>query len=268
MSDWIYAVILGIVEGVTEFIPVSSTGHLLLTKTLLGLPDGFWDTFTVLIQLGAILAVVALYFGKLWKVLIGLPTSAEARSFAISVLIAFIPGAIAGLALHDVIKTILFESPRLICWSLIIGGVVLLALDRWSPAPREGDAMALTWKTTLVVGLFQTLALIPGVSRSGATIVGSMLMRVEKRAAAEFSFFLAIPTMAGAFAVDLYKNKDALNVDQAGLIAVGFAVSFVVGFIFVRTLVNFVGRHGFAPFAWWRIVVGVGGLVALGVVGR
>lgn len=265
MSDWIAAVILGIVEGVTEFIPVSSTGHLLLTKSLLGLPNGFWDTFAVLIQLGAILAVVALYFGKLWKVLIGLPTSAEARGFALSVLIAFIPGAVLGLALHDVIKEILFESPRLICWSLIIGGVLLLAIDRWAPAPREDDAMKLTWKTSLVVGLFQTLALIPGVSRSGATIVGSMLMRVEKKAAAEFSFFLAIPTMAGAFAVDLYKNKDALSTDQAGIIALGFAVSFIVGFIVVRALVDFVGRHGFAPFAWWRIVVGVGGLVWLGL---
>ena len=122
MSDWIAAVILGIVEGVTEFIPVSSTGHLLLTKSLLGLPNGFWDTFAVLIQLGAILAVVALYFSKLWGVLISLPTSAASRGFALSVLIAFIPGAVSGLLLHDVIKTVLFESPRLICWSLIIGG--------------------------------------------------------------------------------------------------------------------------------------------------
>ncbi len=263
MSDWIAAIILGIVEGVTEFIPVSSTGHLLLTKSLLGLPNGFWDTFAVLIQLGAILAVVALYFRKLWAVLIGLPTSPAARGFALSVLIAFIPGAVAGLLLHDVIKTVLFESPRLICWSLIIGGVVLLALDRWSPAPREADAMALTWKTSLVVGLFQTLALVPGVSRSGATIVGSMLMGVEKRAAAEFSFFLAIPTMAGAFAVDLYQNKDLIDLDQAGIIALGFGVSFVVGFLVVRALVDFVGRHGFAPFAWWRIAVGAGGLIWL-----
>jgi len=268
VSDWIYAIILGVVEGLTEFIPVSSTGHLLLTKTLLGLPDGFWDTFSVLIQLGAILSVVLLYFGRLWKVLISLPTRAEARRFAISVIIAFFPGAVAGLLLHDVIKSILFESPRLICWSLILGGFALLAIDRWAPEPVEDDAMALPWPTALVVGLFQCLALVPGVSRSGATIVGSMLMKVEKRAAAEFSFFLAIPVMVGAFALDFWKNRDSFHGDQLGVIALGFVVSFVVGYIVVRALLDFVTRNGFAPFAWWRIVVGVGGLLALTLTGR
>ncbi|WP_304170177.1 undecaprenyl-diphosphate phosphatase [Phenylobacterium aquaticum] len=268
MSDWINAIILGVVEGLTEFIPVSSTGHLLLTKLLLGLPDGFWDTFAVLIQLGAILAIVALYFGRLWQVVITLPTKAESRRFALSVLIAFIPGAIAGLLLHDIIKTVLFESPRLICWSLIIGGFVFFALDRWAPKPTETDAMTLSLVTSLVIGLFQCLALVPGVSRSGATILGSMLMKVEKRAAAEFSFFLAIPIMAGAFALDAWKNRHAISMDQVGIIAVGFGVSFVVGFIVVRTLLDFVGKRGFAPFAWWRIVVGIGGLVFLTMTGR
>jgi undecaprenyl-diphosphatase len=268
VSDWINALILGIVEGLTEFIPVSSTGHLLLTKTLMGLPDGFWDTFVVLIQLGAILAVVALYFGRLWKVLVTLPTDPAARWFAFSVLLAFIPSAVIGFALHDVIKHVLFESPRLICWSLIIGGFVLLALDRWAPQPVEHDAMRLPWLTAVLVGVAQTLALIPGVSRSGGTIVGAMLLRVEKRAAAEFSFFLAIPTMAGAFALDAWKNRHAIHGDQAGLIAFGFAVSFVVGYIVVRKMLDFVTRHGFAPFAWWRIVVGAGGLVALMMTGR
>jgi undecaprenyl-diphosphatase len=263
VNDWIHAVILGIVEGLTEFIPVSSTGHLLLAKTLLGLPDGFWDTFTVLIQLGAILAVVAIYFGKLWKILIGLPTSGDARRFALSVLIAFLPGAILGVLLHDVIKDVLFESPALICWSLLIGGLVLLAVDRWAPPAKQFDAMNLPWLTALVVGTAQVLAMIPGVSRSGGTIVASMLLGVEKRAAAEFSFFLAIPTMAGAFALDLWKNKDAIHGDQAGLIALGFAVSFVVGYLVVRTTLDFVTKQGFAPFAWWRIIVGVGGLIAL-----
>lgn len=268
MSDWINAIILGVVEGLTEFIPVSSTGHLLLTKMLLGLPDGFWDTFAVLIQLGAILAIVALYFGRLWQVVITLPTRAESRRFALSVLIAFIPGAIAGLMLHDIIKTVLFESPRLICWSLIIGGFVFFALDRWAPKPTQTDSMNLPLVTSLVIGLFQCLALVPGVSRSGATILGSMLMKVEKRAAAEFSFFLAIPIMAGAFALDAWKNRNAISMDQAGIIAVGFGVSFVVGFIVVRTLLDFVSKRGFAPFAWWRIVVGVGGLVFLTMTGR
>ena len=268
MNDWISAIILGIVEGLTEFIPVSSTGHLLLTNTLLGLPDGFWDTFTVLIQLGAILAIVAIYFGRLWKVFVELPTNAAARRFAVSVLIAFLPGAVAGVLLHDVIKQVLFESPRLICWSLIIGGVILLAVDRWAPPARESDAMALPWLTSLAVGAAQTLALIPGVSRSGGTIVASMLLGVEKRAAAEFSFFLAIPTMVGAFALDLWKNKDAIHGDQAGLIALGFAVSFVVGYLVVRTTLDFVTRRGFAPFAWWRIIVGVGGLAWLTTAGH
>jgi len=268
VSDWINALILGIVEGLTEFVPVSSTGHLLLAKTLMGLPDGFWDTFIVLIQLGAIMAIVAIYFARLWRVVIALPTHADARHFAVSVLIAFLPGAVLGFALHDVIKGLLFESPRLICWSLVLGGIALLAVDRWAPRPHETNAMTLSWKTSLVVGLFQTLSLIPGVSRSGSTIVGSMLLRVEKRAAAEFSFFLAIPIMAGAFTLDLWKNRNNIHGDQAGLIAFGFAVSFVVGYIVVRKMLDFVTRHGFAPFAWWRIAVGGVGLVALMLTGR
>ena len=264
MPDWISAIILGVVEGLTEFIPVSSTGHLLLTKTLLGLPPGFWDTFIVLIQLGAILGVVALYFRKLWDVVLGLPTSQRARHFALSVLVAFLPGALAGALLHDIIKGVLFESPRLICWSLIIGGVVLLVIDRRAPAPRETDPMALSLKTSLIVGLFQTLALIPGVSRSGGTIVGAMLMGVEKRAAAEFSFFLAMPTMAGAFVLDFWSSRGDLQGDRIGLLVLGFVVSFVVGYAVVRFMLDFIGRRGFAPFGWWRILVGVAGLALLG----
>lgn len=263
MSDWLYAVILGIVEGLTEFIPVSSTGHLLLTKTALGLPDGFWDTFCVLIQLGAILAVVALYFTRLWKVLIGLPTDPAARRFAISVLVAFVPALVIGFALHDFIKEVLFESPRLICWSLIIGGFVLLAVDRWPPKPKVHDAMQVPLLYALGVGVMQCLSMIPGVSRSGATIVGGVLLGLDKRAATEFSFFLAIPTMVGAFAYDLYKSRDALNADQAGIIALGFAVSFVSGFIVVKLMLDFVNRRGLAPFGWWRIVVGAAGLALL-----
>ena len=264
MPDWISAIILGVVEGLTEFIPVSSTGHLLLAKTALGLPPGFWDTFIVLIQLGAILGVVALYFRKLWDVVLGLPTSQRARHFALSVLVAFLPGALAGALLHDIIKGVLFESPRLICWSLIIGGVVLLVIDRRAPAPRETDPMALSLKTSLIVGLFQTLALIPGVSRSGGTIVGARLMGVEKRAAAEFSFFLAMPTMAGAFVLDFWSSRGDLQGDRIGLLVLGFVVSFVVGYAVVRFMLDFIGRRGFAPFGWWRILVGVAGLALLG----
>jgi undecaprenyl-diphosphatase len=263
VSDWVYAVILGIIEGLTEFIPVSSTGHLLLAKTALGLPDGFWDTFCVLIQLGAILAVVALYFAKLWKVLIGLPSDPAARRFAISVLVAFLPAVLLGFVLHDFIKTVLFESPRLICWSLIVGGVVLLAVDRWPPRPRVGDAMQVPLVVALGVGLMQCLSMIPGVSRSGATIVGGVLLGLDKRAATEFSFFLAIPTMVGVFVLDLYKNRHAISLDQGGIIALGFIVSFVSGFIVVRLMLDFVNRRGLAPFGWWRIVVGAAGLVLL-----
>lgn len=261
MNDFLAAVILGVVEGLTEFIPVSSTGHLLLTKIALGLTDPFWNDFLVLIQLGAILAVVALYFRRLWSVLIGLPTSAEARRFALSVLVAFLPAVMLGFLLYDFIKQVLFESPALICWSLLIGGFGLLAIDRWSPAPRHGDAMALPLKTTLGVGLIQCLSMIPGVSRSGATIVGGVLLGVEKRAAAEFSFYLAIPTMVGAFAKDFLESRDTLLVgDHLAVLAVGFVVSFVSGLVVVKVLLDFVSKRGLAPFGWWRIVVGGVGL--------
>lgn len=264
MSDFLAAVILGVVEGLTEFIPVSSTGHLLLTKTALGLTDPSWDSFVVLIQLGAILAVVALYFRRLWTVLIGLPTRQDARRFALSVLIAFLPAVIFGFLLYDFIKQVLFESPALICWSLVVGGFGLLAIDRWSPAPRHADAMTLPFGTTLGVGLFQVLSMIPGVSRSGATIVGGVLLGVEKRAAAEFSFYLAIPTMIGAFAKDFWESRESLMVgDHLGLLAVGFVVSFVSGLVVVKVLLDFVSKRGLAPFGWWRIAVGVAGLAWL-----
>src|SRR5687768_537290 len=165
MADWLAAIILGLVEGLTEFIPVSSTGHLLLAKQALGLGDEPWDTFIVMIQLGAILAVVALYFQRLWKVLIGLPgKDPAARMFALSVLLAFVPSAIIGLLFHDFIKDVLFNT-TIVCITLIVGGFALIALERWAPVPREHDAMKFSWKTALGVGLFQCLSIIPGVSR-------------------------------------------------------------------------------------------------------
>lgn len=260
MADWLSAIILGLIEGLTEFIPVSSTGHLLLAKTAMGLTDPAWDTFIVLIQLGAILAVVALYFQRLWAVLIGLPTRPEARRFALSILIAFLPAVFLGLLLHDFIKEILFESPAVICWSLVIGGFVLLALDRWSPTPRHGDAMNYPLLTSLGIGFFQCLSMIPGVSRSGATIVGALLLRGDKRSAAEFSFFLAIPTMVAAFSYDLYKSRDAIDAAHAGIIGIGFVTAFISGMVVIKVMLDFVAKRGFAPFAWWRIAVGVVGL--------
>jgi undecaprenyl-diphosphatase len=265
------AVILGIVEGLTEFIPVSSTAHLLLSTEILGLGAGerkaFWDTFNVMIQLGAILAVVVVYFGRLWRVLIALPTDADARRFVISIAVAFLPAAVLGLLAFDFIKTVLFDSLELICWVLIVGGVGLALLDRYDVNPVHMDAMRYPIRVALAIGVVQCVAMVPGVSRSGATIAGALLLKCDKRSAAEFSFFLAIPTMLGAFVLDFYENRGVLSGSDIGVIVVGFLVSFVSALIVVRTFVAFVGRHGFLPFAWWRIIVGAAGLVGLRLFG-
>jgi undecaprenyl-diphosphatase len=183
------------------------------------------------------------------------------------VLVAFLPAVVVGVAAHDFIKTVLFETPALVCTTLILGGVVLLAVDRWPPATTQKDPSRFTWKTYVGIGLAQCVAMIPGVSRSGATIVGAMLMGVSKRSAADFSFYLAMPTMAGAFTYDLYKTWDQLTADDAMMIAVGFVAAFFAALIVVRRLLDFVSRHGYAPFAWWRIGVGTLGLVGLFLLG-
>ena len=204
------ALVLGILEGLTEFIPVSSTGHILLAGHFLGF-ESTGKAFEVLIQLGAILAILAAYFGRLWKLLTDLPRDRRAQRFVLGILIAFLPAAIIGALAHDFIKSVLFETPKLICIMLILGGLVLLWVDRWALKPKYHDIMDFPVPMALGIGLFQCLALIPGTSRSGATIVGSLLLGADKRSAAEFSFFLAMPTMAGAFAFDLMKNRDALS---------------------------------------------------------
>ncbi len=256
------ALILGLIEGLTEFIPVSSTAHVLLAGHFLGFKSP-GNTFAVLIQLGAILAILLVYFQRLLKIAMDLPTSAKARSFVLAVLIAFLPAVIIGAIAHDFIKEVLFETPMLICIVLILGGIVLLAVDRMALKPKYFDVMDYPPSLAFKIGLFQCLAMIPGMSRSGSTIVGSLLMGTDKRSAAEFSFFLAMPTMAGAFALDLYKNRDALSFDDVSLIAVGFLAAFVTGLFVVRSLLDFVSKNGFAPFAWWRIAVGLAGLVGL-----
>jgi undecaprenyl-diphosphatase len=264
MNEWLTAVILGVVEGLTEFLPVSSTAHLLLAEKLLGVRGPVWETFTVLIQLGAILAVVLLYFQRLLKVLLTLGVDPQSRRFALSVLIAFLPAAVIGGALHKMITGGFFENVSLICWALIIGGGVLLIIDRFAPRAVHFDAARYPFLMSLGIGLFQCLSIIPGTSRSGATIVGALLQRADKRSAAEFSFFLAIPTMSGAFVVQLWSARHDLAVGHAGgLIAVGFIVSFVSALAVVGTFIDFVGKRGLAPFAWWRIAVGAAGLVAL-----
>ncbi len=265
MPTW-QVILLGLIEGLTEYIPVSSTGHLLLAERLLGFT---WPgrTFEVLIQLGAILALVTVYAGKLWHLMISLPNDRRTQMFVLSVLVAFLPAAVVGAAAHSFIKTILFESPLLICISLVVGGIILLVVDRMQFEPRFTDVMDLTPATAFKIGLCQCLALIPGVSRSGSTIVGAMFCGADKRTAAEFSFFLAMPTMAGAFAYDLYKNWSKLSGDDVTQIALGFAAAFVAGVIVVRYVLDFISARGLSFFGWWRLIVGGLGLGALAVFG-
>ena len=263
MSDALRAVILGIIEGVTEFLPVSSTGHLLLAERFFNLGEGsFWNSFTVLIQLGAILAILWIYFAKLWSVALGMFTRPDDRRFVIGVLVAFLPAAVIGAAFGSFIKGHLF-NPWVVCFSLIVGGAILLWVDQLDLKPRQHDATKFPLPMYLAIGFAQCLAMIPGVSRSGASIVAAMLLGADKRAAAEFSFFLAIPTMVGAFAYDFYKNRAEMTTDHLGIIAIGFVVSFITALIVVKTFLSYVTRHGFAVFAWWRVIVGTLGLIAL-----
>jgi undecaprenyl-diphosphatase len=256
------AALLGVLEGLTEFIPVSSTGHILLAGYFLGF-HSTGKTFEVLIQLGAILAILSVYAGRLLGLARAMPTDPKARRFVAAVLIAFLPAVVAGVLAHDFIKTVLFETPALIAVMLVLGGIVLLWVDRRAETPRYHNVMDFPLRLALGIGLFQCLALVPGVSRSGATIVGGLLMGADKRSAAEFSFFLSMPTMTGAFAYDLYKNRDVLSFDDATLIAVGFVTAFISAVLVVRWLLDFVSRRGYAVFGWWRIGVGVAALIGL-----
>jgi undecaprenyl-diphosphatase len=265
LFDLFKAVVLGVVEGLTEFLPVSSTGHLLLLEHFFGFDDdAFGKTFVVLIQLGAILAILSIYFQRLWQIAIGALTDPAPRRFIIGVLIAFLPAAIIGAAFHSFIKGVLFNV-WIVCIALIVGGAVLLWVDRLRLRPVHHDATAFPLLTYLIIGLCQCLAMIPGVSRSGATIVSAMLLGADKRSAAEFSFYLAMPTMTGAFAYDLYKNVGQMGGSNWLIVAVGFITSFVAAFLVVKTFLDYVTSHGFALFAWWRIVIGALGLVGLGL---
>ena len=256
------ALILGLIEGLTEFLPVSSTGHILLAGHFLGFNNP-GRTFEVLIQLGAILAILTVYSGRLVKLARDVPRDPKARRFVLSILLAFLPAVVIGVLAHDFIKTVLFETPALVCTMLILGGLVLLWVDRIVLEPRYTEVMDYPLGLAFRIGLFQCLAMIPGVSRSGSTIVGALLMGADKRSAAEFSFFLAMPTMVGAFAYDLYKNRDIIDASQMGLVAIGFVASFIVAALVVRSLLDFVSKHGYAIFGRWRIAVGAVGLAAL-----
>ncbi len=261
-STTLVALFLGLLEGLTEFIPVSSTGHLLLAAHFLKF-ESAGKTFEVVIQLGAVLAILTLYAAKLWAVFRDAPHDPGARRFILSVLIAFLPAVVVGVLAHDFIKTVLFETPMLVAVMLILGGIVLLFIDRIAPPPEHDDAMRIPLGKALIIGIVQCLAMMPGVSRSGATIVGALMLGVGKRAAAEFSFFLSMPTMAGAFAYDLYKNRDVLDASAVNEIAIGFAMAFVTAVLVVRWVLGYVSRNGFALFGWWRIAVGAAAMLAL-----
>jgi len=264
MQTW-HAILLGVLEGMTEFIPVSSTAHVLLAQKVLGVSSP-GETFAVLIQLGAVLAILTVYSAKILRILVDLPSDSRTQRFVLGVLIAFLPAAVIGALGYSYIKE-MFNLPKLICTTLIIGGVVLLFVDRLKLDARYNDVMDFPPSMAFKIGLFQCLAMIPGVSRSGATIVGALLLGTDKRSAAEFSFFLAMPTMAGAFTYDLYKNWSVIDTGDATNIVIGFVTAFIAGVFVVRYLLEFVSRHGFGLFGWWRIVVGGLGLGALNVFG-
>ena len=255
----IKAAIMGVVEGLTEFLPISSTGHLILTAALLDWHGEKVKLFEVVIQTGAIMAIVSLYAGRLWETLVGLPREAKAQRFTLNVLIGFFPAALAGVLFIDVIKGVLFQ-PLVVALGFIVGGLVILwaeHLQKRGSVVHVHDVDSVRWTDALKVGLVQCTALVPGVSRSGATIIGAMLLGFNRKAATEFSFFLAIPMLFGAAAYDLYKNRDLLSTADMPLFAVGLVVSWVSAWVCVRWLLRFVGNHTFVPFAWYRIGFGL-----------
>jgi len=248
-------ILLGIVEGLTEFLPVSSTGHLILAGEIMAVPHGA-ETFDIVIQLGAILAVVVLYRQRFAEVLAGLARrDPGAILFTRNVLLGFLPAAVVGAVAYKMIKTILM-TPMVVVLALILGGIAILVIERIVKHPTCNSVETMPLRTTLGIGLIQCLSMIPGVSRSGATIMGALLLGVERRTAAEYSFFLAIPTMLGATSLALWKARNDLGDAQAGAIALGFAVSFIVALAVIKWFLRIVTNHGFAPFAWYRIIAG------------
>lgn len=265
MSETLVAILLGIVEGITEFLPVSSTGHLILASELLGYDAATWAMFNVVIQLGAILAVVVLYWRTFWAVAEGLVRGNPVSwRFTRNLVIAFIPAAVIGLALHKHIEALLGE-PMVVAWALVIGGIAILVIERLVKSATIHGIADIPLARVIGIGFIQCISMIPGVSRSGATIMGALSLGVERRTAAEFSFFLAIPTMLGATVLELAKNHDAIVSARVGWgeIGIGFVTAFLVAVIVIKLFVGIVSKHGFAPFAWYRIVAGVGAIVWL-----
>jgi undecaprenyl-diphosphatase len=260
--NWLAAALLGVVQGLTEFLPVSSTAHLIIGARLLDFEDP-GGVFTVMIQLGSILAVMWLYRAKIARVAIGLPTDPEARRFALMIVVAFLPAMVAGLLFAGFVKRVLYESPAVIATSFVAGGLIMLLVERRRPAPDILNAEHTPLGRALAIGACQVLALIPGVSRSGATIVGAMALGLDRAAAAEFSFFLAMPTMTAAFAHDLLEARQHLSTERVEEIAIGFVLAFIAAAVVVRPFLAVVRRVGFVPFAWYRIAAGAALLAAL-----
>ena len=263
IDTYLTPILLGIVEGLTEYLPVSSTGHLILATELLGYDAERWAVFNIAIQPGAILAIVVLYWRTFMDVLTGLfRWDPAAVAFTRNLLVAFFPAVILGLALGDQIE-LLLENAVVVAWALIIGGIAILIVERLAKTSDAGGVAGVSLKTSVAIGLVQCIAMIPGVSRSGATILGAMAMGVDRKTAAEFSFFLAVPTLTGATVLQLFKHRDSITADELSLIAVGFVVSFLVALVVVKAFVAIITRIGFAPFGWYRIIAGAGALIWL-----
>jgi undecaprenyl-diphosphatase len=257
------AILLGIIEGLTEFLPVSSTGHLILAGELLGFTGEGSVTFKIAIQLGAILAVLVVYWRRFWNVGMGLlQRDAGAIAFTRNIMIGFFPAMVVGALAYDAIRAVL-QTPEIVAIALVVGGVLILLLERLVRTVTVTSVEGMPLRTAIVIGCVQCIAMIPGVSRSGATILGALAMGVERKTAAEFSFFLAVPTMAGATVYSLYRDRALLSADDMEMIAIGFFVAFLVALAVVKAFVAIVARHGFAPFAWYRIVVGTAALAWL-----
>ena len=250
------ALILGIVEGLTEFLPISSTGHLIILGDLLGYTDASSKVFKIVIQLGAILAVCWDYRARLTQIVVGLPSDAAAQRFAAMLFIGFLPAAVLGVMFHSTIKAVLF-NPLTVATALIVGGFIILYVEKRAYHPRILSVDEMRWADALKVGFAQALAMIPGTSRSGATIMGGMIFGLSRKTATEFSFFLAIPTMFAATVYDLYKNWALLRIEDLPVFAVGFLAAFIAAMWAVKSFIRFISNHTFVVFAWYRIVFGV-----------
>lgn len=258
MDLWVavQALVLGIVEGLTEFLPISSTGHQIIVADLIGFGGERAMAFNIIIQLGAILAVVWEYRHKIIGIVLGLPKERQAQNFTTNLLIAFLPAALLGVAFADLIHHYLF-NPITVATALVVGGVIMLWAERRTHQVHAESVDEMTWKDALKVGCAQCLAMIPGTSRSGATIIGGLLFGLSRKAATEFSFFLAMPTMVGAALYSGYKYRELFRPDDLPVFAIGFVTAFVFAMIAVRALLKFIGNHSYAAFAWYRIGFGL-----------